>query len=376
MKRYIKTAVFTLLLSLTVGSCGTKTEKTEITATSESNSVEVSSQQFENSSMALGKISTVNFNETVKTNGYVDVPPANKAEVSAVMGGYVKRSPFLVGDKVVKGQLLLTIENPDFIEIQQNYLEISEQLTYLKSEYERQKTLFEEKITSQKSYLKAESDYKSAKAMYNGLAEKLRMLRINTETVKKGNLTSVIAVYAPISGVISAVYASVGKFMNTSDVLMEIINDEHKHLELTVFEKDALKIKEDQTINFKIPETSQSKSYEAKVHLIGKAIDKDRTVKVHGHLVNENEPFLVGMFVEASIVTSSKQIKALPLNAVLEDNDNYFVLVLNSKENDVFKFDIVKVETGLKNEDFIQILNTDELKEKEILTKGAFLPVE
>lgn len=47
---------------------------------------------------------------------------------------------------------MLTIENPDFITMQQDYLETAEQLTYLKSEYERQQTLVAEKITSQKNF--------------------------------------------------------------------------------------------------------------------------------------------------------------------------------------------------------------------------------
>lgn len=377
MKNYIYKIISLIsIITLTI-SCGSKSEENKVDLVKTNNDlVEITKNQFDNSKMELGEISLQNFAESIKTNGYIDVPPANKAEVSAFMEGYVKKSPLLIGDKVYKGQLLLTIENPDFIEIQQNYLEVSEQLTYLKSEYERQKTLFEEKITSQKNYLKAESDYKSAKALYNGLEQKLRLLNINPLSVKAGKITSVIPIYAPISGVIATVYTTVGKFMNTSDVLMEIINDDHKHLELVVFEKDALKIKEEQAINFKIPESS-STLYQAKVHLIGKSIDKNRTVKVHGHMEEDNEPFLVGMFVEAEIITGSKQKYALPSSAVLEENENYFILTLNDKNDDSFKFDKTQVEIGLKNENWVEIINGDTvLKDKQILIKGAFLPLE
>ncbi|NLP58105.1 efflux RND transporter periplasmic adaptor subunit [Lutibacter sp. B1] len=377
MKNYIYKIISLIsIITLTI-SCGSKAEENKVDLVKTNNDlVEITKNQFDNSKMELGEISLQNFAESIKTNGYIDVPPANKAEVSAFMEGYVKKSPLLIGDKVYKGQLLLTIENPDFIEIQQNYLEVSEQLTYLKSEYERQKTLFEEKITSQKNYLKAESDYKSAKALYNGLEQKLRLLNINPLSVKAGKITSVIPIYAPISGVVATVYTTVGKFMNTSDVLMEIINDDHKHLELVVFEKDALKIKEEQAINFKIPESS-STLYQAKVHLIGKSIDKNRTVKVHGHMEEDNEPFLVGMFVEAEIITGSEQKYALPSSAVLEENENYFILALNDKNDDLFKFDKTQVEIGLKNENWVEIINGDTvLKDKQILIKGAFLPLE
>jgi len=375
MKIYIS-KIIVLLLSIITISCNTsKTEEATVNPIKEDNNlVEITSLQFENSKMELGKTSKHFFTESIKTNGYIDVPPANRAKVSAIIGGYVKKSPLLVGDKVKKGQLLLTIENPDFIEIQQNYLEITEKLTYLKSEYNRQKTLFNEKITSQKKYLKAESDYKSALALLNGLAQKLKMININPLNVKAGKITSIAPIYAPISGSVTAVYTNVGEFMNASDVLLEIINNEHKHLELIVFEKEILKIREKQPILFKIPESS-TKKYEAAVYLVGKSIDKNRTVRVHGHLENEDVPFIVGMFVEAEIVTSSIEKQALPIEAVLEKDNEYFVLVLKEKNEETYQFEKIKITIGVKNENWIEIIGKN-LENKQILIKGAFLPLE
>lgn len=375
MKTYI---IKTVLLFLTIGivACNSSksTEEENKTIELKEKVIEITASQFESSKMKLGKITSQTFTEEIKTNGYIDVPPANRAKVSAIMGGYVKKSPLLIGDKVKKGQLLLTLENPDFIEIQQNYAEISEQLTYLKSENERQKTLFEEKITSQKNYLKAESNYKSALALSNGLEQKLRLMNINPNNVKEGIITSTIGIYAPISGSVTAIFTNVGEFKSSSEVLLEIINNEHKHLELVVFEKDVLKLKEGQPILFNIPETSSNK-YNAEVHLIGKSIDENRTVKVHGHLEDENEQLLVGMFVEADIITNSIQKTALPVSSILEEDNNYFVLVLNDKNEDVYQFEKVKITIGAKNEDWIEVVNLN-LNEKEILIKGAFLPLE
>ena len=375
MKTYIiKSIILFLIIGLTSCNSSKPSEKeTETSAISES-VIKITKAQFENSKMELGKISTQPFIEGIKTNGYIDVPPAYRAKVSAIMGGFIKKSPLLIGDNVKKGQLLLTIENPDFIEIQQNYAEIYEQLTYLKSENERQKILFDEKITSQKNYLKAESNYKSALALSNGLAQKLELMNINTENVKAGKIVSTIGIYAPISGSVTAIFTNVGEFKSSSEVLLEIINDEHKHLELVVFEKDILNVKEEQSIQFSIPESS-SKKYNAAVHLVGKSIDENRTVKVHGHVEDENEPFLVGMFVEAEIITNSIQKSALPVTSILEEDNNYYVLVLKDKNKDTYEFEKVKITIGTKNEDWVEVLDTN-LIEKNILIKGAFLPLE
>jgi cobalt-zinc-cadmium efflux system membrane fusion protein len=188
-------------------------------------------------------------------------------------------------------------------------------------------------------------------------------------------ITSIIPVYAPISGSITMVNASVGKFMNTSDVLLEIINNKHKHLELFVFEKDVLKIKKGQEIKFKIPENSD-KIYNAEVHLIGKSIDDvTRTVKVHGHLKEENEPFLVGMFVEAQILVNSVEKTALPIDALLEDSGNYYILVLKKDNGTSMNFEKVKVNIGLKSEKWVEIIDDNStLQNVKVLTKGTFLP--
>jgi membrane fusion protein, heavy metal efflux system len=339
-----------------------------------SNELVISKPQFEGEKMALGKLETRTFNETIKTSGLIDVPPHNKASISSFVGGYITKTPLLIGDKVKKGQMLITLENPEYVEIQQQYLEVSEQIAYLQSEFSRQKTLFDEKITSQKNYLKAESSYKSTLALYNGLRKKLSMLNINPATVEQGNITSTINLYAPIDGYVTKVNASNGLYISPSDIVMEIVDTDHIHLELSVYEKDILHIKKDQKITFKIPEAS-NETFEAEVHLVGTTIDEaTRTVKIHAHILNEKQAnFIVGMFVEAQIITDAAENLALPKEAIIEQDGNYFALVLKSKTADTYHFEKVKVDIGTETEAYTSILKAEKLIDKDIIVKGAFM---
>jgi len=365
-----------LLLLILFSSCkNTENKKAENIPDEDLNIVDVSFEQFKNSKMELVSISQQSFNETVSTNGYIDVPPSNKASVSALIAGYVKNSSLLVGDKVKKGELLLTIESTEIITIQKEYLEITEQLTYLKSDFERQEKLFNEKVTSEKKYLEAKSNYKSSLAIAKGLESTLKLLRINLDNVKKGDFTSILPIYAPINGVISKVNVSIGSHLNEADVIMEIINGSHKHLELIIFEKDVFRVKEKQPIRFNTPENSND-SFNGYVYLIGKSIDeKNRTVKLHGHINDENNPFLVGMFVEAQIIVSSNVRYALPIEAILEEDDKHFVLELLNKGSDHFEFQKTEIQVGSKNDNWIEVISFKNLEGKEILGKGAFLPL-
>ena len=368
--------LYIILFSLVLVSCGSS-EKNNESVNEESlnpNEIIISQSQFTSENMQLGKLEKQSFSQTIKATGMIDVPPQNKALVSAYLGGYITKTPLLIGDKVKKGQVLVTIENPKFVEIQQEYLEVSEQLSYLKSEFNRQKTHFDENISSQKNFLKAESTYKSSPAHCNGLRKKLQMLNINPLSVEKGIITSSLNIYSPIEGHITKVNVSNGTYVTPADVIMEIVDTDHIHLELSVFEKDILNIKKGQNILFKIPEAS-NETFEAEVHLVGTTIDENsRIVKVHGHLNDESKAnFIVGMFVEADIIMNSKNSFALPKDAVIEIGENYFSLVLNKQENNNFYFEKIKLDIDEQNEIFVSVLNSEALINKDILTRGGFM---
>lgn len=367
--------IYSILFLLVILSCRNNEKETEATIENQNHQEEVivSTAQFESENMVMSKLSKQDFNQTVTATGFIDVPPSSRASATTFMEGYIKNTPLLIGDEVKKGQLLVTLENPEFVELQQNYLEVSNQLTYLKSEFERQETLYKENITSQKNYLKAESDYKSNLAHYNGLKQKLKMLNINPLNVENGKISSTINLYAPIAGSITKVNVSNGSFVSASTEILEIVNTNHIHLELMVFEKDILKIKKGQSISFKIPEASDD-IFNAEVYLVGTSIDpENRTIKVHGHIEDdENSPFVTGMFVEAQIVTGASIGNALTKEAIAEIDGVIYALVLQ-KQADGYTFEKTEVKVGKQTEAFVEVLNTQNFKDKQILTKGAFM---
>ncbi|MCL7764803.1 efflux RND transporter periplasmic adaptor subunit [Polaribacter sp. Z014] len=366
---------YILLFSVLFLACGNKEKATENSEeiVVNNNLIEISEQQFKSENMQLGSLSEQAFNTVIKANGTIDVPPENKSSVSTFVGGYVTKIPLLVGDKVKKGQLIASLKNTEFIEIQQQYLEISAQLNFLKNEFNRQKTLFDENITSKKNYLQAESTYKVSLASYNGLRQKLQMMNINPNAVDKGQITATINLYAPIGGYITKVNVSSGSFVSSASELLEIINTDHIHLELAVFEKDILKIKKDQKIKFKIPESS-NEIFDAEVHLVGTSINKDRTIKVHGHINDEKATnFISGMYIEADIICDSKKEISLPKSALKKSGDLYFALVLKQQKDANYIFEKVKLKIGVQDENNAQILNPDILKGKKILIQGGFM---
>ncbi len=363
-------------MALALMACGDEKQTavtSEETALGPNTQIQIKEAQFERNEMHLGTLQKRPFQEVVQVNGMIDVPPENRAVVNAPMGGYIKTTPFLIGDVVRKGQVLVTLENPEFVALQQSFLEIHEQLGYLKAEYERQQTMKAENITSQKSFLMAESAYRTAVAKHNGLQKQLQMIHISPDRVIAGEITGVARIYAPISGSITKVNVTKGSYVSPATEIMEIIDNDHIHLELSVFEKDIMQIKKGQKINFRIPEASND-SYKAEVHLVGTSIDAKRTIKVHGHLEGKDEHrFLTGMFVDAAISTSAKEGLGIASQAIVNEGGTNFILVLLDKKDGVYTFEKKKVTALSEYMGFTEIQPSEAIGQgTQVLVEGAF----
>ena len=369
---YISSIFLFLLLS-----CGNTEEKQDENSKKPEDhaAIKVTQAQFEGNGMSLGGMDIKTFPVTVEATGTIDVPPENKALITTYAAGYVKQTALLIGDKVKKGQFLVSLENPEYVQMQQDYLDAMEQMKYLKSEYERQKELYREDITSEKNYLKAESEYKRNLATYQGLRKKLEMLNISPQAVENGKITSIIRIYAPISGSITEMMINKGMYVSTADELMQIIDPAHLHIELNVFEKDLMQVKEGQDIWLTIPEV-KADTIDGEVHLVGTSIDeKKRTVKVHGHFKDEDREahFATGMFVNAQIITSKKKAKALPTESIVSLDDKNYILQLKKQNDSLYFFDRREVLPGDTYNGFSIIKNSNEFKEGDrFLVKGAF----
>lgn len=335
----------------------------------------VTKSQFDLAKMQLGQLTDYTFPTTIRATGRIEIPAKNQTRVSAYAGGYVTSINLIPGERVNKGQVLFTLENPEFVQMQQDYLEAKEQLAYLQSDYERQRTLADENVVAKKNFLKAESEYRVTMTKMEGMKKRLSLLKIPTDNLTAQNLISSIAVVAPASGYVTEVNAMKGMFLNPTDVAIELLNTNHIHLELSVFEKDILKIKEGQPVTFRIPDAS-SQTYQAEVHLIGKMVDEEkRVVRVHAHLKNPKDKatLVAGMFVDAEIVTETNPTKGIMESAIVTADEKDYVLIHKGNQDGNSLFEKKEVSIGQKKNGYVQILNSADFSESEnILVEGAF----
>jgi membrane fusion protein, heavy metal efflux system len=365
-----------LLMLLTVACSEQKNnasdEKVAITQAAES-SVVLTPEQVSAINIQTGHIAKVNMKNVIKANGYFDVPPQNNAVVSPMISGYVRQINFLIGDNVKKGQVLAELESMEFIDIQQQYVETNARLAFLKEEYDRQILLQENDAVSRKQFLTVEADYKTALSTFDGLKSKLSLIGVNFQTLGEGKIEPRFSLRSPINGSVKKMNTVVGRFAAPSEELFEIVDTDHLHLELNVYEKDVLKVKKGQRVWFKVPSQATT-IYEGEVLLVGQDLSEDkRAIDVHVHIHGSTADFTVGMYANASIVIEDNPSFTLPVTAIVTEGTNKYLFKKETPSGEGVMFTKVQVYTGIESEGLIELVSMDQLSEEDdIVIDGAF----
>ncbi|MBN1116637.1 MAG: efflux RND transporter periplasmic adaptor subunit [Bacteroidales bacterium] len=378
MRTYsLKKNIIWVILLISAFGCQVNTDE-NTNAASESNEIQnliiISQAQFNTAEMKLGELVKRDFHESVNATGMIKPSPGKQAVVSATVEGYIKSVSKLPGDWVKQGDVLASLENIEYLNLQQEYLTAMEKLKVVESNYKRIKSLSEENISSKKELQQINSEYQGAKIEYEGLKKKLELIGINAENLNADNIKPVISIDAPISGFISSANLTLGQFAGKSDVLFEIIDSRSLILELKVFEKDISKLKPGQEVQFKIPENN-SKIFKAKISFINKAINlQERTVQVWATPVSTlPEGILSGMFVDAEIINKSRAGYGVPENAVISNENESFLIILKENADNRYVFLQKPIQPGVNQNAWVEIIHADSaLVHATVLIEGAF----
>jgi len=359
--------VFMLALFFSV-QCNKKEEAViKPTIPKDESLVTLTDAQLKNTPIETGSLSVKNISTVLKINGKIDVPPQNMISVSVPLGGYLKSTDLLPGMKVKKGQVIAIIENPQFIQLQQDYLMAKSKLHFAELDYNRQKKLNQSQASSDKVMQQAQSEMNSQRIMMNTLSEQLQLVNINPRSLTSGNIRKSVPVYSTINGFVSKVNVNIGKFVNPSDVLFELINPNDIHLNLKVYEKDLGMLKIGQRFTA-YTNTQPEKKYDGEIILISKDINTDGTADVHCHFEQYDHSLTPGMYMNAEIETQTSFSNALPEESIVNFEGKDYVFVQEKRQT----YKLIPVMLGEAENGFIQIKNFEDFKNRKIVTKNAY----
>lgn len=419
-KRIILKSISLFVLLFVLNSCGKKEEakapeaeaKEEAHEEGNVKEVELNEAQYSSAGIALGGFTPKNLSEVINANGYTKLPPQNQADVSVFVSGIVKSIAVIEGQNVRKGQVIATVESPEFTRLQQEYLTSKSNLDFLKLEYERQRILSEEEVSAKKIFQKTKAEYDIEKARFASLGKQLQTMNINPGR----GAVATVPVVAPISGSITEVNIKIGSTVTPGQPLVNIVDNSQLHVDLLVYEKDLQKVKTGQKVRFVLTNQDNTEIM-GKIFSVGKAFENEtKSVAVHADIANDKQQLIPGMYVNALIDVGANTVNALPVDAVVKAEGREFIFILeevkeekdshdakeghshndgHSHETEVahdeqkghkhddghehkesgksYHFQRIEVKTGTAQLGFVQVTPVQELPaDAKIVVKGAY----
>ena len=363
--------------------------------------VALTDEQIKIMGIETEKLDYQNISGYIKVNGEVMINPDHESKVGSIISGRVKKIYVKEGKFVRAGQTLAIIENPELINIQVEYINAKNEYEFSKREYERQLKLNSDNIGSKKTLNELETKYKKSLADYKTLEEKLAGYKISKNRFNDiyqdtiANLQRYYTISAPISGSIVKRNVTIGQYIETSTEMFHIVNTSTVFVDLNIFEQDLPLVSAGQKVKLEVS-VNPYEVYEGEIIYVNKLFDDEkRTVKVRVAINNKREKLLPNMFVSAKIYVKQESVLAVPIPAIETEGESKYIFVKTDEVKEIenhdehkkeeknktgeqehekgIVFKKVRVNTGISDDQFVQVFPIDELKTgEEIVTTGTF----
>ena len=265
--------------------------------------------------VALDSAQLETFSTLVACNGRVEIPPQSKASINAPLGGFVRSIAPYEGDLVQKGQVLLTLEHPDYVRAQEAYLEAKSQYEAAEAALARAVSLQRQDASSTREVQQRTAEQQSWRARMQSASAQLQQIGLEPSQVERSGIQRSVAVRAPFNGYVHELKVSLGGYVRPEDVLMTVEDPSHSHLELQVFGPEVSKLQVGQTLDYRIG--SDTKAYTGVIKQVGKAQGDGGSFRVHAHPMGASPELRAGQFVRAEVASAPEKLVSLPEDALV-----------------------------------------------------------
>ena len=329
--------------ALFILSCSTKKAEDGTTEEAASESeLQLNGDQLKSLGLQLGSQEKQTMSSTIQLQGKIDLPPQNMISVNFPLGGYLRNTKLIPGMQVRKGDVIALMEDQSIVQLQQDFLSAKAKHELIKQEFERQQTLYNSNAGTSKAYQIAEGEMKMQSVLVKSLSEKLKLIGVDPSSLNETTISGQLPIRSTINGYVSKVNVNIGKYVQPTETMFELIDPDDIHAALTIFEKDLPYIKIGNTVNIKFM-GDKNGVFPAKVILVNKDVDEDRTATAHCHFTVHPTQLFPGMLIQAEVSVSDREVKVLPDEAIVRSGNQQFVFYKSSAN----KFVMLPVVTGL-----------------------------
>ena len=254
---------------------------------------------------------------TLKLPGEIVFNAEKMVHVVPRLSGLVLSVNRDLGQSVQQGDVLAVIESQALAELRSQFLAARKRLTLARTSFEREKKLWEEKITAQQDYLAAQLAMNEAEIAADLAAERLRALGVAPEAVRQGGNLARYEVRAPIAGVVVNKAIAAGATLKEDANIFSVTDLSTVWVQITVYPKDLGTIKTGQQAMIKA--TAFAAQATGTVSYIGALVgEQTRTAQARVTLKNPQGVWRPGMFVEVEVAAAEIQVPVAVSVAALQ----------------------------------------------------------
>lgn len=228
------------------------------------------------------------------------------AHIVPRLGGIVESVSADMGQQVKKGQLLAVISSTQLSELRSELISTQKRKELAQITYEREKKLWQEKISSEQDYLQAQQNLNELTIALKNVSQKLFALGANT-SVTSSSALSRYEIRAPFNGMIIEKHIAQGEAV-TEDANVFIISDlSTVWAEIIVPAQDLGTVRVGEKAVVKA--TSMESVAEGKITFVGSLLgEQTRAAKARITLINPNMAWRPGLFVSVDLTSSENKV--------------------------------------------------------------------
>lgn len=374
----ILTAAVALAAVVFLGKKGSSsTEEEHEHAEADYKNIPLTEAQIVAVKLATSPLEVRDMDSGIRANGQLVVRAQNSAEITSTMAGVLRKLYVGEGEKVGRGQVVATVENPEVLALQREYYSACKETEYAKAELDRQEYLQSQGAGLGKNRQQASAQYSILAAKQSGMAQQLSRFGISAAKVAEGNFTTAFPLRSPIEGTVGKISASLGSYVDMQTPVMTVADNSAVECDLNVFEKDINKVRRGARVLLSL--TNQGgKTVEGTVSGInGSFNEADKSVAVHVKLSSADPDLFGGMYVTGLISTGKERVEAVPSNAIVKDGNKSYVFVHNVNHPLTIKkthhFSRCEVTTGITEDGYTAISFVEPVeKDLPVVTNSSY----
>lgn len=295
----------------------------------ESEFLELNAEQAYNAKLTTTRVSAEEHPTQLNLSGILSADRRKSHRVAPVMEGMVSKLHVIENARVRKGQMLATLRSSSLGQAQADYLNALARFEFAQSERSRIEGLWKDGIIAESRWLKADSEYKSARAEFEtrryflslaGLSHRqIQALPYNSNGVAEFTLVS------PIDGMITKVEVEPGQSLAAGETAFQI-SDSRTLWVMVRIPVDALpQIKVGTHTGVRV-QARPDKPYLGRLESLGGEVDTESQTLAGRIVVNNADGLLrPGMFAEIRLSGGVARGLSVPDSAVFRVNDRTYV---------------------------------------------------